>query len=576
VTVYQYCVGSSCNNPSGGHDPAGNLLSYTDINSNTSGNTSIMGAWSFQYDTLNRLVTAQNTSTTPASGQFANSAQFAGYYGCWSYDNFGNRLSQAISTTPCANTPPLTSWAQYNGTVNGTGNNQMSATNQNANQANGYDAAGNVTFDGVNTYLYDGEGRICAVASTPVASMTTLTGYIYDAEGTRVSKGTLAYFTCDFNSSDTYNSSTNTGFNGYQPTNDYVLGPSGEQAAEMGVDSTGVIAWAHTNIWAGGTLLGTYDGGAGTYGLHFYLNDPLGTRRVQTDYAGVVEQTCQSLPYGDGLSCTGSTIAPTEHHFTGKERDAETGNDYFGARYFGSNMGRFLSPDWSAEVEPVPYAKLGDPQSLNLYSYLMNNPLGGVDADGHADPALPQEEIIKLHDVGELVVTGYRVFSEHIMGSVAVSPPAKCPVDQCVYVHAPLPPDPRVDFWCGNKKVCNPEVEREKWIAQRDFILGHNRKNAPNNGTKPIGTPKTSAQCSIYQDGSATGAALSKICQAFPNDPKSNQIRGCLQSLYNPGSGYVPIPVIVPTTPGSFVDVNGILPGTGAHLGCFANAAGIF
>jgi hypothetical protein len=98
---------------------------------------------------------------------------------------------------------------------------------------------------------------------------------------------------------------------------------------------------------------------------------------------------------------------------------------------------------------------------------------------------------------------------------------------------------------------------------------------APNNAP-PIGTPKTSAQCSIYQDGSATGAALSKICQAFPNGPKSNQIRGCLQSLYNPGSGYVPIPVIVQTTPGSFVDVNGILPGTGAHLGCFANAAGIF
>jgi hypothetical protein len=124
----------------------------------------------------------------------------------------------------------------------------------------------------------------------------------------------------------------------------------------------------------------------------------------------------------------------------------------------------------------------------------MNNPLGGVDADGHADPALPQEEIIKLHDACELVVTGYRVFSEHIMGSVAVSPPAKCPVDQCVYVHAPLPPDPRVDFWCGNKTVCNPEVEREKWIAQRDFILGHNRKNAPNNGPSVLDPKPTVKQ----------------------------------------------------------------------------------
>ena len=42
----------------------------------------------------------------------------------------------------------------------------------------------------------------------------------------------------------------------------------------------------------------------------------------------------------------------------GKERDSETGLDYFGARYYGSTMGRFLSPDWSAAPMPVPYASL--------------------------------------------------------------------------------------------------------------------------------------------------------------------------------------------------------------------------
>jgi hypothetical protein len=46
-------------------------------------------------------------------------------------------------------------------------------------------------------------------------------------------------------------------------------------------------------------------------------------------------------------------------------------------------MGRFLSPDWSAKVEPVPYAKLDNPQSLNLYGYAGNNPLSRIDADGH-------------------------------------------------------------------------------------------------------------------------------------------------------------------------------------------------
>jgi RHS repeat-associated protein len=97
----------------------------------------------------------------------------------------------------------------------------------------------------------------------------------------------------------------------------------------------------------------------------------------------VLEQTCQSLPFGDGLSCTGSITSPTEHHFTGKERDIESGNDYFGARYYSSAMGRWMSPDWSAKTEPVPYAKLDNPQSLNLYAYVFNNPLGGVDPDGH-------------------------------------------------------------------------------------------------------------------------------------------------------------------------------------------------
>jgi RHS repeat-associated protein len=106
---------------------------------------------------------------------------------------------------------------------------------------------------------------------------------------------------------------------------------------------------------------------------------------VQTDYAGVPEQTCSNLPFGDGLACSDSLATPTENHFTGKERDSESGLDYFGARYYGSNMGRFMSPDWSAKVAPVPYAKLDDPQSLNLYSYVRNNPLSRVDADGHVD-----------------------------------------------------------------------------------------------------------------------------------------------------------------------------------------------
>jgi hypothetical protein len=46
-------------------------------------------------------------------------------------------------------------------------------------------------------------------------------------------------------------------------------------------------------------------------------------------------------------------------------------------------MSRFYSPDWSADVEPVPYAKLGNPQSLNLYTYVDDNPTTLRDPDGH-------------------------------------------------------------------------------------------------------------------------------------------------------------------------------------------------
>jgi RHS repeat-associated protein len=67
----------------------------------------------------------------------------------------------------------------------------------------------------------------------------------------------------------------------------------------------------------------------------------------------------------------------------GKERDAESGNDYFGARYYGSSMGRFMSPDWTETPDPIPYADLENPQSLNLYGYVLNNPLSHRDEDGH-------------------------------------------------------------------------------------------------------------------------------------------------------------------------------------------------
>jgi RHS repeat-associated protein len=75
--------------------------------------------------------------------------------------------------------------------------------------------------------------------------------------------------------------------------------------------------------------------------------------------------------------------SPTRLVYSGKERDAESGLDYFGARYYASTMGRWMSPDWADKPEAVPYSSLDNPQSLNLYGYVLNNPLSHADADGH-------------------------------------------------------------------------------------------------------------------------------------------------------------------------------------------------
>jgi len=62
--------------------------------------------------------------------------------------------------------------------------------------------------------------------------------------------------------------------------------------------------------------------------------------------SGTLCEPTTSLPYGDGMASSGS-CDPSPLRFTGKQRDAESGLDYFGARYYGSSLGRFVTPDWA-------------------------------------------------------------------------------------------------------------------------------------------------------------------------------------------------------------------------------------
>ena len=65
-------------------------------------------------------------------------------------------------------------------------------------------------------------------------------------------------------------------------------------------------------------------------------------------------------------------------HFTGKQRDSESGLDYFEARYNESTIGRFMTPDPSGKDAARP----DDPQTWNMYAYVGNNPTTNVDPDG--------------------------------------------------------------------------------------------------------------------------------------------------------------------------------------------------
>lgn len=82
----------------------------------------------------------------------------------------------------------------------------------------------------------------------------------------------------------------------------------------------------------------------------------------------------ENMPTMRHVTCTANVLWPP-HHFTGKERDAESGLDYFGARMYTSTMGRFMSPD------PLG-GHMENPQSLNKYAYALNNPLTNTDPTG--------------------------------------------------------------------------------------------------------------------------------------------------------------------------------------------------
>ena len=205
----------------------------------------------------------------------------------------------------------------------------------------------------LNHARYDAEGRItCVVSVAGGGSCTSTTGthYGYNADGLRVAR-----------------------YSGTTLTNQYLYNTQGQMVTEL--DGGG--GWQRGEVYVRGMYVATYENGTTT----FTHTDWLGTVRYRSNLDGSVGETCTNLPFGDSLTCAGRDSS--HKHFTGKLRDDDTGLDYFGARYYAGLQGRFLTPDWSASPAAVPYGDFANPQSLNLYAYVDNNPATGVDPDGH-------------------------------------------------------------------------------------------------------------------------------------------------------------------------------------------------
>ena len=243
----------------------------------------------------------------------------------------------------------------------------IQSTNKIALSGFGYDSAGNLTSHATtpaNAMVYDAENR--QISYTKAGVTTT---YTYDGDGRRVKK----------------------------------------------VDNSGTIIFVYN---VAGQLIAEYTSGTPSGGGTSYLtSDHLGSLRVLMKPDGSVGRH-DYLPFGEEISSTiggrGSVAgygAPdsTRQRFTQKERDNESGLDYFLARYYSSALGRFTSPDefkggpdefWAAAnddggKQALPYADIANPQSLNKYQYAFDNPLRYLDPDGHQSGEDPLSKLIR-------------------------------------------------------------------------------------------------------------------------------------------------------------------------------------
>jgi RHS repeat-associated protein len=289
---------------------------------------------SFTYDPINRLATAQNNGTDCSQTTLNGKTKFWG--NSYIYDAWGNLVGKTNLPTPKCSPESLDVTADTQNRLHV----KFGADYQ-------YDAAGNMTYHALSAqnYSYDAENRI-----TGANGFT----YTYDGDGNRVGKS-----------------------NGTTGTLYWYMAPG--VVAES--DASGNLQSEY--VFFHGGRIARRDNPTGTGSVFYYFSDHLKTTDIVTGAQGNIKNESDFYPFGGELQFSNSDS--NHYKFTGKERDSETALDYFGARYYSSALGRFITSDWAAKATAVPYAEFADPQSLNLYTYVRDIPTTRFDADGHED-----------------------------------------------------------------------------------------------------------------------------------------------------------------------------------------------
>ncbi len=268
----------------------------------------------------------------------------------FTYDSM-NRITQGNSTgSSWGETFTIDAWGNLTnrGPVAGKTNYEplsaAPASVQNRLPGFSYDAAGNMTVNGSATYTYDGDNRL-----TNTAGYT----YTYDGDGKRVKKCNA----CTSASGGTL----------------YWRGIGSDPISES--DLAGTVQKEY--IFFAGQRVARRDV-PGTFSVKYYFSDHLGSTSLITNATGAMPPLEESdyYPYGGEIAFTSGD--PNQYKFTGQERDIESNLDYFFARSYASNTARFMSAD-------VIGGRLGNPQTLNRYAYVINNPLRFLDPWGLQD-----------------------------------------------------------------------------------------------------------------------------------------------------------------------------------------------